>query len=135
MREQFVGHVRRPMLVLLGAVGFVLAIACANIASLLLGRSATRRREVAVRLALGASQSRISRQLLTESTILALGSAGIGLLLATWAQRTLASLAAEGLPGAEHATLNGRVLLFALVVAIVTGVAVRDRSGLAGLGR
>jgi predicted permease len=122
LREQFVGHVRRPMLVLLGAVAFVLAIACANIASLLLGRSANRRREVAVRLALGATGLRISRQLLTESTILAFGSAVIGLLLATWAQRTLASLASDGLPGAEHASLNGTVLLFTVVITVATGV-------------
>ena len=122
LREQFLGHVRRPMLVLLGAVGFVLAIACANIASLLLGRSAARRKEIAVRLALGASRGRIARQLLTESTILALGSAGVGLLLAWWAQRWLVTLSSAGLPGAAHAAIDARVLLFTVVVAVAAGV-------------
>jgi putative ABC transport system permease protein len=120
--EQFLGHVRRPVLVLLGAVGFVLAIACANIASLLLGRSAARRRELAVRLALGASRSRIIRQLLTESTILAFCGAAVGLLLAWAGQQSLSALAASGLPGAQHAALDGRVLVFTLLVAVLTGV-------------
>lgn len=121
LREQFVGHVRKPMMVLLAAVAFVLAIACANIASLLLGRSAVRRREIALRLALGASRSRVVRQLLTESTILAIGSALIGLMLAFWASRWLATLSPAGLEGV-HAVVDGRVLLFTAAVAVVTGI-------------
>ena len=122
LREQFVGHVRRPMIVLLAAVAFVLAIACANIASLLLGRSAARRREVAVRAALGATRSRIVRQFLTEATVLAFAGAVGGLLLALWSQRWLTRLSSAGLPGAEHAVLDSRVLLFTLVLSILTGI-------------
>jgi putative ABC transport system permease protein len=122
LREQFVGHVRRPMLVLLGAVGFVLAIACANIASLLLGRSATRRRETALRLALGASRSRIIRQLLTESTMLAFASAVVGVLMAWWALRWVVAISSVSLPGAHHAAVDWRVLLFTAGVAMAAGV-------------
>jgi putative ABC transport system permease protein len=122
LREQFVGHVRQPMLVLLGAVVFVLAIACANIASLLLGRGAARRREIAVRLALGASRSRIVRQLLTESTVLAIVSAAAGVFVAWAAQRWLLAATPAGVPGIEHAALDARVLGVTALVAVATGL-------------
>ena len=122
LREQFVGHLRQPMLVLLGAVGFVLAIACANIASLLLGRAAARRKELAVRLALGASRTRVIRQLLTESTVLACASAVVGVLVASWVLHWVAAMSPAGLPGIGRAELDGRVLAFTVVLSIVTGL-------------
>jgi putative ABC transport system permease protein len=120
--RQFFGNLRQPMLVLLGAVAFVLAIACANIASLLLGRGAARRREFAVRAALGASRARMIRQLLTESMVLALASAVVGVLVAWWSLHGLVRLSPGGLPGIDAAALDGRVLLFTLALTIVTGL-------------
>ena len=120
--QQFFGNLRQPMLVLLGAVAFVLAIACANIASLLLGRGAARRRELAVRVALGASRVRMIRQLLTESMVLALASAVVGVLVAWWSLGSLVRLSPGGLPGIDTVALDGRVLLFTLALTIVTGL-------------
>jgi putative ABC transport system permease protein len=120
--EHLVGHLRRPMLILIGAVGFVLAIACANIASLLLGRGAARRREMAVRAALGASRARVIRQLLTESIVLAAAGAAVGVLVCSWVLNWLAAAAPAGLPGVANAVLDSRVLLFTAVLSIVTGL-------------
>ena len=122
MREQFFGSVRRPLLVLLGAVAFVLAIACANAASLLLGRAAARRKEVAVRLALGAGRGRIIRQLLTESLLLASGGAVAGLLLAVWSKAWLMRIAPDDLTRLEASRIDPTVLVFTLSVALVTGI-------------
>ena len=122
LEEQFVGHLQRPMLLLFGGVAFVLAIACANIASLLLGRGAARRKEIALRLALGASRARVMRQLLTESTVLAIVSAGAGLLVAWWALQWLVAASPAGLPGIERAGLDARVLAFTVSLSIVTGL-------------
>ena len=119
---QFFGHLRQPTLVLLGAVAFVLAIACANIASLLLGRGAARRKELAVRVALGASRVRVVRQLLTESIVLALISAVVGMVVAWWSLQWLIRVSPGGLPGLDHVSLDGRVLLFTIVLSLVTGV-------------
>jgi putative ABC transport system permease protein len=122
MREQFFGVVRQPLLILLGAVAFVLAIACANAASLLLGRAAARRREMAVRLALGANRSRIVRQLLTESMVLSLGGAVSGLLVAWWARSWLIALAPADIPRLATTSLDPLILAFTLLMALITGV-------------
>ena len=120
--DQLVGHLRRPMLVLMGAVGFVLAIACANIASLLLGRGAVRRKELAVRLALGASRTRVVRQLLTESTVLAAVSAIAGVFVAWWVLHWVSALNPAAVPGLDRTALDARVLTFTALLAVATGI-------------
>ena len=122
MRDQFFGSVRQPLFVLVGAVVFVLAIACANAASLLLGRASSRRREIAVRLAIGASRGRIVKQLLTESAILSLAGAALGLMVASSARASLVSLAPAGILRLEATRLDPAVLLFTLGLGLCTGL-------------
>ena len=122
LREFIVGGVRKPLYVLLGAVSFVLLIACVNVANLLLARAAKRQKEVALRYALGANRPRLIRQLLTESMILGVGAGMIGLLLARWGTGLLIRLAPETLPTVGAIGLDHRVLGFTLLVSLVTGV-------------
>jgi predicted permease len=122
VREQVVGSVRRAIEVLLAAVGFVLLIACANLAGLLLSRGSARQREVAVRAAMGASRARVVRQLLTESLLLAGAGGVLGLVLARWGIEVLRALAPPDTPGIETAGLDPHVLGFTLAVTLATGV-------------
>jgi putative ABC transport system permease protein len=122
LHEQVIGSYRSALLVLLGAVGFVLLIACVNIANLMLARASTRSREFAVRLALGAGRRRVVRQLLTESVVLAAAGGALGLLVGWWGISWLTALAPAGAPRAGEIGLNANVLAFSLALTIGTGV-------------
>ncbi len=122
LKEQMVGNIRLTLWLLLGAVAFVLLIACVNVSNLLLARSTGRAREFAVRAALGAGQWRLLRQLLTESTLLAALGGGLGLMLASWGTQAALSALPTVLPRATEVSLDGRVLLFTCAVSLLTGV-------------
>ncbi len=128
----------RTLLVLLGAVGFVLLLACLNLANILLAQATARRREIAIVSALGADRGRIIRQLVTESLLLTVIGGGVGIILATWGISFVKALDPGGIPRLEQVTLNGAVLFFTALLIIATGFtagiipalqATRDRAG------
>ena len=157
LQELQVGDVKRPLLILLGAVGFVLLIACANVANLQLARASSRQREMAIRTAVGASRMRIVRQLLTESVVLGLAGGILGFIIGAWGVRALLAIAPADLPrisntAATVSALDWRVLVFALSISVGTGIlfglfpavhvsrldvnsSLKDASGRVGTGR
>ncbi len=160
LQEAVVGGVRLPLLILLGAVAFVLLIACANVANLQLARASTRQREMAIRTAVGASRLRIVRQLLTESVMLSLGGGLLGILLGAWGVKVLLAITPGDLPrindrlhaGSAVSVLDWRVLCFSIGISFATGIlfglfpavhvsrmdvssSLKDTSGRAGTGR
>jgi putative ABC transport system permease protein len=122
LHQQLVGTAQEALLILLAATGFVLLIACANVANLLLVRAAGRQKEVAVRTALGASRARLVRQLLSESIVLALAGGALGLTLAEGGLKLLPAFGQEAIPQLHPIRLDVRVLAFALITALITGI-------------
>jgi predicted permease len=122
MKETVVGDVRGTLVVFLAAVGFVLLIACANVANLLIVRATGRTQELGVRSALGAGGQRLAWQLISESVVLALMGGALGVLIALWGTDALLALSPEELPRAAAVAINGRVILFTVAISLLTGI-------------
>ena len=122
LKQAMVGDIQPLLLVLLGAVGFVLLIACVNVANLLLARSTGRMREFAIRVALGAGQGRLIRQLLAENILLAVGGGGLGLLMARWGTQMALGALPTGLPRQREIGIDARVLMFTAAISLLAGI-------------
>ncbi|HEY0874694.1 MAG TPA: ABC transporter permease [Vicinamibacterales bacterium] len=122
LHEQIVGDVERSLLVLMAAVGCVLLIACANLGNLMLGRTAARRKELAIRAALGARRGRLIRQIVTETFVLAVAGSVLGLLLAFWVTEFFVSVGGDAIPRADTIGIDAPVLLFTLALAVISAV-------------
>jgi putative ABC transport system permease protein len=122
LKEQITGSIQTQLLIIFAAVGFVLLIACANVANLVLARAASRQKEMAIRTALGAASSRLARLLLTESVVLAVAGGALGLLLAYWGTQLLVSASPIHIPRVKEITLDLRVLGFTLLLSFLTGI-------------